>query len=197
VFSRVKNSFFSFDSNGTFNDASTAILNANLKQVLNKPDAQLQKIACLQQRNGVDCGIYAICHAEQACFSYLESGNIRSMPLLRREVVVPPPSKTSRLFEDLSLLHPSELSHQVQAIQANSTPFEQLKAEAGTLATKVKAAKRVSTDPRKFAIGSDLVSLTIVAPLNLLMDPDAVNSGNIITEDMLSPMLIRDDKPSA
>lgn len=79
VYSKPENTFFNFDSCGSFNYYPSKKLIEIMKKALGITEAQSISGECLQQSNCYDCGIHVICNAEQVLRHICKSGKVQGV----------------------------------------------------------------------------------------------------------------------
>lgn len=87
VYSRVEDTFFSFDSMNNFNNTAANQVIHSLKKILMCRWAEVSQHQSAQQTNSQDCGIYVLANTENICNYFLGEGIVRHVPLLRRHDV--------------------------------------------------------------------------------------------------------------
>lgn len=98
VFSKPENSFFHFDSSGYFNHMPCDSLVKIMKKCLQIPNAEFQRVDCLQQNNSYDCGIYVLCHANLVCKTIMKSKMLRDVKKLNCKSI------TTKRFEVIEII---------------------------------------------------------------------------------------------
>lgn len=213
VYSRNELSFFSWDSIGRSNYTSAKVLAKRLRSTLPcQEDFFIEKI-CRQQQNSYDCGVLVLANAEFIAQHFDLHGSIADVPILPLEVAnskrndllqivrtcqslsatSEPESKKQRSFLMLSELHGSIAAPSSSA----ETPADALKSAAKDFKKKIATAPRVTSDKRAFGMSSDLILEGLIMKVNLRMYPDAINAGNLLTEEMFKPRYERNTEPDA
>lgn len=87
VYSRLHDTFFSFDSLNNFNNVTTRKLYHILRNALGLSEANLQTLPCANQSNGYDCGIHLLANVENICDFFLDRGDVENVPVLNFRAV--------------------------------------------------------------------------------------------------------------
>lgn len=101
VYSRLEETFFSFDSLKDLNHLATKKVVQVLKNGLRCPMADFESHECTQQTNYQDCGIHLLANVENICEHFLEESVVRNAPALRRTAVTNKRQEILKLIEDL------------------------------------------------------------------------------------------------
>lgn len=213
VYSRNEMSFFSWDSIGKRNLHSAKLLANRLKKDLPCQEEFFVEVPCRQQHNSYDCGVLVLAHAEFIAQHFVIHGSIADVPILpaeianskrqdllalaltnqRNPVISEPASKKIRSFLLLSELHKTTKP----ASSSTKTPADALKAAAASLTQKIAKEPRVTSDKRAFGMSPAVIIEGMVMKVNLRMLPEAINAGNLLTEEMFKPRHKRHNEPDA
>lgn len=101
VYSRVDNTFYTFDSNGQHNSYATSKIVDVLRIALNCPTAHFIFCPSSQQKNLYDCGIYVICNVENIIEHIISHGRMNQVRQLSYDCIVGKRSDILRIIESL------------------------------------------------------------------------------------------------
>ena len=83
VFSRAENRFYHFDSSSKANASACFSLVKILKQCLDCESAEIINVACLQQNNSYDCGIFVLCNTDLVCRTIAKGKTLSSIEKIK------------------------------------------------------------------------------------------------------------------
>lgn len=84
AYSKTDDIFYHFDSLSGSNASPCIKLFKTIKSCLGCGNAKIKNVSCSQQANSFDCGIFALCHTDLVCQTFLKSGNLSNVKKLQK-----------------------------------------------------------------------------------------------------------------
>lgn len=101
VYSRLEESFFSFDSLSDCNKSATITVVAVLKEAFGVPWAGLQFMETLQQTNAWDCGIFVLANTENICDCIVDGEIVQHVSKVDKSSIANKRQDILELIQDL------------------------------------------------------------------------------------------------